>query len=65
MKKKKLSQREQEIYKLLIDGKSRKDIMDKLCIAKSTLDLHIVHIFRKKSVKNRLELIARHYEVAK
>ena len=62
-KKKRLSPRENEIYKLLTTGKSRKDIINELCIAKSTLDWHIVHIYQKCGVANRIELIQKHYEV--
>lgn len=60
-KNKKLSPRENEIYNLLIQGKSRKNIAEKLCIAKSTLEWHILHIFQKKDVKNRVELVSKHY----
>lgn len=61
-KKKKLSPRENEVYNMLIDGETRKNIADKLCIAKSTLEWHILHIFQKKEVKNRVELVNKHYE---
>lgn len=61
-KKRKLSPRELEIYNLLIQGYSRKNIIHKLFIAKSTLDWHIVHIYEKKNVKNRVELIQKHYK---
>lgn len=47
---------------MLIDGETRKNIADKLCIAKSTLEWHILHIFQKKEVKNRVELVNKHYE---
>lgn len=62
-KARRLSPRENEIFKLLIAGKSRKDIKNDLCIAKSTLDWHIVHIYQKCGVSNRIELIQKHYEV--
>ncbi len=61
MKNKKLSPREQEIYNLLISGKSRREIMEKLFIAKGTIDWHILHIYQKKNVKNRVELVNKHY----
>lgn len=59
---KKLSPREKEVYELMISGQTNVDICQKLCIGKSTLECHISSIYRKKEVKNRIELINKHYE---
>ena len=59
---KKLSPREKEVYELMISGQTNVDICRKLCIGKSTLECHISSIYGKKEVKNRIELINKHYE---
>ncbi len=59
---KKLSPRETEVYQLIICGATNKSICQRLCIGKSTLECHISSIYKKKEVKNRIELINKHYE---
>lgn len=51
------SNREQEIIKLVLQGKSNKEIEDELFIALKTVKSHLYNIYRKTNVKNRLELI--------
>ncbi|NIO80033.1 MAG: hypothetical protein GTN53_05710 [Candidatus Aminicenantes bacterium] len=53
----KVSGREQEIIRLILKGKSNKDIEDDLYISIKTVKSHIYNIYQKLGVKNRLELI--------
>jgi len=52
-----ISAREKEIIRLIIRGKSNKDIEDALYISIKTVKSHIYNIYQKLGVKNRLELI--------
>ena len=52
-----ISPREREIVKLILEGKSNKDIEDLLYISQPTVKSHIYSSYRKMKVKNRLELI--------
>jgi DNA-binding CsgD family transcriptional regulator len=52
-----ISPREREIIKLILKGKSNKDIEDTLYISQPTVKSHIYSSYRKMKVKNRLELI--------
>ncbi|MCK5198311.1 MAG: helix-turn-helix transcriptional regulator, partial [Spirochaetales bacterium] len=48
--------REREIITLLLQGKSNRDIGEKLFVSPRTVEAHIYNIYRKCSVKNKLEL---------
>lgn len=52
-----LSDREKEIIKLLLKGKSNKDVESELYISLKTVKSHIYNIYQKLGVKTRLELI--------
>jgi DNA-binding CsgD family transcriptional regulator len=52
-----LTSREQEIIRLIIDGKSNKEIGDQLFISLNTVKNHLYSIYKKIRVKNRYELI--------
>jgi len=52
-----LSPREQEIFFLLLDGKSNKDIEDALFISIRTVKNHVYSIFKKLNVNNRTQLL--------
>jgi DNA-binding CsgD family transcriptional regulator len=52
-----ISPREQEIIRLILIGKTNKDIEDELFISLSTVKSHIYSAYQKLKVKNRLELI--------
>ena len=52
----KISQREQEIIHLVIQGKKSDEIADLFYISKHTVKNHIYSIYRKVGVKNRVEL---------
>lgn len=52
-----LTERENELATLLLDGQSNQNIAQKLCISPYTVKDHIKNIFRKLSVNSREEFI--------
>ena len=52
-----LSSREIEVIKALTDGSSNKEIGEKLFISISTVKTHIINIYSKLGVKNRVEAV--------
>lgn len=52
-----ISKREQEILRLILDGKNNKEIEDKLFISYHTVKNHVYNIFKKFGIKTRYELI--------
>jgi DNA-binding NarL/FixJ family response regulator len=52
-----LTQREQDIVDLLVQGKSNKEMADQLCLSGDTVKAHLQHIFRKVGVSSRLEAV--------
>ncbi len=51
-----LSERQKEVYDLIISGKTNKEIMAELFIEQSTLKSHINQIYKKLNIKSRSEL---------
>jgi DNA-binding CsgD family transcriptional regulator len=56
-KKHKISSREQDIIRLILQGKGNKEIGQKLFISKNTVRNHTHNIYQKLNVKNRFHLI--------
>ncbi len=54
-----LSGREEEVFALLCQGLSNKDIGRALFISSVTVKVHLRHIYRKMGVSTRLEAVAR------
>ncbi len=54
-----ISRREGEIVRLLLAGKSNKQIEDELYIAMATVKIHVHNIYRKVGVGSRLQLVLR------
>lgn len=54
----KLSSRELQIYNLIIDGKSNKEIANSLNISINTVKFHIKNIYEKLKVNSRKEVIS-------
>lgn len=51
-----LTPRQREIFKLIAEGKSNKEIIDELFIELSTLKTHINKIYKTLGIKNRKEV---------
>ena len=54
-----LSQREQEVLKLINEGYANKDIAEKLSVAPATVKAHIRNLYGKLGVRRRTEALAR------
>jgi len=64
----KISNREQEIIQLMLEGMSNADIEKKLYISPHTVKNHIYNIYQKLRVKNRVQisnLVRNHHQVHK
>ncbi|MES2663920.1 MAG: response regulator transcription factor [Pseudomonadota bacterium] len=59
-----LSQREQEILKMIVQGLSNEEIAQFLDRSKGTVKLHVHNIYRKLGLKNRVEAVQRYTENA-
>lgn len=54
---KKLTPRQQQIFKLFTQGKSNKEVCVDLGISKNTLRIHVINARRRAGVDNRIQLI--------
>jgi len=52
-----LSEREREIFQLVIEGETTKAIADRLCLSPATVDTHRAHIMQKLDVHSTVELV--------
>lgn len=52
-----MSKRERDVYALLVNGSSTKEIAETLCISENTAKTHIKHIYEKLQVSSRKELL--------
>ncbi|RDB42429.1 DNA-binding response regulator [Halomonas sp. DQ26W] len=50
-----LTQREEQILKLLGDGLTNREIADRLCLAEKTVKHHMTNVLQKLQVRNRVE----------
>lgn len=57
-----LSEREQEVYRLLCEGKNYREIADELFVSQNTVRFHLKNIYKKLGVKSRHEAMARAYD---
>lgn len=55
-----LTERQREVYHLIISGKTNKEIRAELFIEQSTLKSHINQIYKKLNIKSRRELKSKH-----
>ena len=53
-----LSRREREVYELIAQGRSNRQIATALFISESTAKVHVRHIFEKLGVRSRVEVAA-------
>ena len=57
-----LSVREMEVVRLVVEGRSNRQISDDLLVTSDTVKTHLRNIFRKCEVRNRAELVAWWFE---
>ena len=57
-----ISARETEVFELIIEGLTNKEISDKLFISEHTVKNHITHIFQKLNVSDRMQAMSRIYQ---
>ena len=57
-----ISPREMDVFKLLVNGLSNKEISEQLFISEHTVKNHITHIFQKLAVNDRLQAMAKVYQ---
>lgn len=57
-----ISIREMDVFKLLVDGLSNKEISERLFISEHTVKNHITRIFQKLTVNDRVQAIAKVYQ---
>lgn len=58
-----ISAREMDVFQLIVKGLSNKEISDKLFISEHTVKNHITHIFQKLTVNDRLQAMAKIYQI--
>lgn len=56
-----LTPREKEIFSFIVEGKSDKEIAEKLYLSVRTVTTHIYHILRKFGKQSRMSLVAYYY----
>ena len=54
-----LTEREREVARALLQGKSSDEICAALCISQNTLKSHLAHLFAKSGTSTRAELLAK------
>jgi ATP/maltotriose-dependent transcriptional regulator MalT len=52
-----LTDRELEVLQVLVTGATNKQIAETLCISVATVKTHIIHIYTKLEVSNRVEAL--------
>jgi len=57
-----ISAREAEVFELIIEGLTNKEISDKLYISEHTVKNHITHIFQKLNVSDRMQAMSKIYQ---
>ena len=56
-----LTLREKEVFSLLVEGLTDKEIAEKLYLSKRTVTTHVYHILKKFGKQSRMSLIAYYY----
>jgi DNA-binding NarL/FixJ family response regulator len=52
-----LSEREQQVFRLVVEGNSTSEIADVLCLSPKRVEKHRANIMKKLGVKDRLEMV--------
>ena len=58
-----LTEREVEVLRLVIEGRSSKEVAQTLFLSKRTVDFHLSKIYEKLKVSNRIQAIRRATEL--
>jgi len=53
-----LTDREEQVLKLIADGLTNKEISYNLSISESTVENHIHHVYKKLKISNRAQAVA-------
>ncbi|MGB9586682.1 MAG: helix-turn-helix domain-containing protein [Armatimonadota bacterium] len=54
-----LTEREIEVLRLILEGKSSKEAAAELCCSKRTVDFHLARVYQKLDVSNRVQAMRR------
>lgn len=54
-----LTEREIEVLRLILEGKSSKEVAASLCCSKRTVDFHLARVYQKLDVSNRVQAMRR------
>ncbi|RKJ07013.1 DNA-binding response regulator, partial [Butyricicoccus sp. 1XD8-22] len=54
--------REQDVFRLIVEGLSNKEISERLFISEHTVKNHITNILHKFGVSDRVQVISKVYE---
>lgn len=57
-----LTAREREIAERLVEGKSNKEIGDELLISTNTVKQHLLRVFEKAGIHERLAFVVAYYQ---
>lgn len=60
-----LTDREQRVMDLIIEGKSNNEIADELEVSVNTVKTHLRHVFRKLEVENRTQASVRYLRLTR
>lgn len=60
-----LTDREQRVMDLIIEGKSNNEIASELAVSVNTVKTHLRHVFRKLEVENRTQASVRYLMFSK
>ena len=58
-----LTDREEQVLKLIADGLTNKEISCSLSISESTVENHIHHIYAKLGISNRAQAVAHAFQL--
>ncbi len=54
-----LSRREQQVVRLVADGRTNREIAQELYLSPRTVDMHVRNLFRKLDCRSRVEAVRR------
>jgi DNA-binding CsgD family transcriptional regulator len=54
-----LTEREIEVLRLILEGRSSKEAAASLCCSKRTVDFHLARVYQKLEVSNRVQAMRR------